>query len=455
MSILSWDDYDDDASPLKKAENQDIAKRAAENLKTLDLAEAVKEFDEQEASIRARTARPIDTLDINDPSLTTLEKKLITERMAADPKFFFDRLNVKGDMSLAEIKARQNIENIDSSLTEGGRIQVEDKELLNCVSDLNQLVPFKYNWAWSLYLTSTENHWMPSEYSLSDDIPKFNNCNEKEVNILWRMFAVWKIQSRCFNLGHLLNCYRLITNPECRQYILRQSFEMTTVLHAAKDIDETFEILSESKGHNAKDLEFFKSIDLNIQRMTTHIRNLTYDTRGPENTKAFLENMVVAYLFTLILIPINAYVAALQVALEKNLQNLERILNKLLQDIQMQNSFIQLFIKTALKENPSINKQEFDVQLAQSVKTILKDLFALNASNETYLKFNQCQTNLIYSTLSKFFAGCGLPSAEFYGKQVIRGENALSDTILNHIDYLEPNVNHEAGLSGNGASLGW
>ena len=29
-----------------------------------------------------------------------------------------------------------------------GRIRVEDKSIINCHADVNQLVPFKYKWAW-------------------------------------------------------------------------------------------------------------------------------------------------------------------------------------------------------------------------------------------------------------------------------------------------------------------
>ena len=32
------------------------------------------------------------------------------------------------------------------------RIQVDDKKIINCRADLNQLVPFKYKWAWEKYL---------------------------------------------------------------------------------------------------------------------------------------------------------------------------------------------------------------------------------------------------------------------------------------------------------------
>ena len=68
--------------------------------------------------------------------------------------------------SRAEI-ARKAIENFDESegikeLDEmqgtAGRVQVDDKAMINCKADLNQLVPFKYDWAWQKYLDGSANH---------------------------------------------------------------------------------------------------------------------------------------------------------------------------------------------------------------------------------------------------------------------------------------------------------
>ena len=38
------------------------------------------------------------------------------------------------------------------------RIQVDDKKIINCRADLNQLVPFKYDWAWQKYLDGSKGH---------------------------------------------------------------------------------------------------------------------------------------------------------------------------------------------------------------------------------------------------------------------------------------------------------
>ena len=54
--------------------------------------------------------------------------------------------------------AREAIKNLDETagneeLDGGmGRVQVDEKMMINCKADLNQLVPMKYDWAWQKYL---------------------------------------------------------------------------------------------------------------------------------------------------------------------------------------------------------------------------------------------------------------------------------------------------------------
>src|SRR5215831_3152346 len=57
------------------------------------------------------------------------------------------------------------------------RIQVDDKKIINCRADLNQLVPFKYTWAWDKYLAACANHWMPNEINMAADIALWKDPN--------------------------------------------------------------------------------------------------------------------------------------------------------------------------------------------------------------------------------------------------------------------------------------
>jgi ribonucleoside-diphosphate reductase beta chain len=57
------------------------------------------------------------------------------------------------------------------------RIKVEDKRVINGKTDVNQLVPFKYKWAWEKYLAFCANHWMPQEINMSRDIALWKDPN--------------------------------------------------------------------------------------------------------------------------------------------------------------------------------------------------------------------------------------------------------------------------------------
>ena len=50
------------------------------------------------------------------------------------------------------------------------RVNAADKRIINGQTDVNQLVPFKYKWAWEKYLATCANHWMPQEVNMTRDI---------------------------------------------------------------------------------------------------------------------------------------------------------------------------------------------------------------------------------------------------------------------------------------------
>jgi ribonucleoside-diphosphate reductase beta chain len=122
------------------------------------------------------------------------------------------------------------------------RVQVDDKKIINCRADLNQLVPFKYNWAWDKYLVACANHWMPNEISMSADLALWNDPNgltEDERLIIMRNLGFFSTADSLVANNLVLAVYKHITNPECRQYLLRQAFEEALHTHAYQYIIES------------------------------------------------------------------------------------------------------------------------------------------------------------------------------------------------------------------------
>lgn len=115
------------------------------------------------------------------------------------------------------------------------RLTVDDKKMINCRADLNQLVPFKYKWAWQKYLDACANHWMPQEVNMNADIALWKNPNgltDDERTIIKRNLGFFASADSLVANNLVLALYRHITNPECRQYLLRQAFEEALHTHA-------------------------------------------------------------------------------------------------------------------------------------------------------------------------------------------------------------------------------
>src|SRR5271154_3865331 len=122
------------------------------------------------------------------------------------------------------------------------RIRVDDKRIINCHADLNQLVPFKYKWAWQKYLDACANHWMPNEINMSADLALWKDpkgLTEDERLIVKRSLGFFSTADSLVANNLVLAVYRHITNPECRQYLLRQAFEEALHTHGYQHIIES------------------------------------------------------------------------------------------------------------------------------------------------------------------------------------------------------------------------
>jgi len=108
------------------------------------------------------------------------------------------------------------------------RVTLEDKRIINGRADVNQLVPFKYQWAWDKYLAACANHWMPQEIQMSRDIALWKDpkgLTDDERRIIKRNLGFFVTADSLAANNIVLGTYRHITAPECRQFMLRQAFD--------------------------------------------------------------------------------------------------------------------------------------------------------------------------------------------------------------------------------------
>ena len=176
------------------------------------------------------------------------------------------------------------------------RIRVEDKRIINGGTDVNQLVPFRYKWAWEKYLAGCANHWMPQEINMSRDIAQWRDpagLSEDERRIVKRNLGFFVTADSLAANNIVLGTYRHITAPECRQYLLRQAFEEAIHTHAYQYIVESLG-LDEGEIFNA--YHEIPSIRAKDEFLIPFIDTLTdpaFRTGTPEADQALLKSLIV------------------------------------------------------------------------------------------------------------------------------------------------------------------
>ena len=177
-----------------------------------------------------------------------------------------------------------------------GRIRVEDKSIINCKADVNQLVPFKYKWAWEKYLAGCANHWMPQEVNMSADIALWKNPNgltADERLLVKRNLGFFSTADSLAANNIVLGTYRHITNPECRQYLLRQAFEEAIHTHAYQYIVESLGLDDGEIFNMYHEVECIRAKDEFLLPFIDTLTNPHFETGTPEADQNLLKSLIV------------------------------------------------------------------------------------------------------------------------------------------------------------------
>ncbi len=178
------------------------------------------------------------------------------------------------------------------------RLCVDDKAIINCRADLNQLVPFKYKWAWDKYLAGCANHWMPNEINMAADIALWkdpNGLTEDERTIIKRSLGFFATADSLVANNLVLAVYRHITNPECRQYLLRQAFEEALHTHSYQHIIESLGL------DEAEVFNMYREVPSVAKKaswalpFTKSLNDPTFNTGTPKDDQRLLRDLIAFY----------------------------------------------------------------------------------------------------------------------------------------------------------------
>ena len=108
------------------------------------------------------------------------------------------------------------------------RINPEDKLIFGAKSDINQVVPVRLDWARAAWYNGCNNNWMPQEIDMKDDIAQWKDADyltNRERLCITNSLGFFSTADSVVANNLVLAIYKHISNPECRQFLLRQAFE--------------------------------------------------------------------------------------------------------------------------------------------------------------------------------------------------------------------------------------
>ena len=247
------------------------------------------------------------------------------------------------------------------------RVRVEDKRVINGSADVNQLVPFKYNWAWDKYLAGCANHWMPQEINMTRDIATWKDpagLTDDERLIVKRNLGFFVTADSLAANNIVLGTYRHITAPECRQYLLRQAFEEAIHTHAYQYIVESLG-LDESEIFNAyNEIKSIRDKDQFLIPFIEVLSDPNFKTGTPETDRDFLRSLIV---FACIMEGLFFYVGFVQILAlgrQNKMMGAAEQYQYILRDESMHCNFGIDMINQIKQENPHLWTEEFkkDIQ---------------------------------------------------------------------------------------------
>ncbi len=283
------------------------------------------------------------------------------------------------------------------------RISVDEKAMINCRADLNQLVPFKYDWAWQKYLDGCANHWMPQEINMTADVATWKSedgLTDDERRIVMRSLGYFSTADSLVANNLVLGIYRLITNPECRQYLLRQAFEEAIHTHAYQycieslgmDEGEVFNMYREVPSVAKK-----ASWSLN---KTQALSDPNFKTGTVEDDQQVLRNLIGFYGVTEGIFFYCGFTQILSMGRRNKMTGVAEQFQYILRDESMHLNFGIDVINQIKLENPHLWTEEFQQEAIQMIlegtaleieyarDTMPRGVLGMNASMmEEYLQF--------------------------------------------------------------------
>ncbi len=248
-----------------------------------------------------------------------------------------------------------------------------EKTILNNASstDPNKILPMKYTWARMHYKNGVANNWTPEEVNMQKDLETWKNpvgLSDDERRLIMRNMGFFSTAESLTANNIVLSIYRHITNPECRQYLLRQAYE--EAVHT-----DTFIYCCDTLGFNPDEVySMYQSIpsikakDDFVVDMTKTIFDENFKTDTIENIQRFVHDLVGYYIIMEGIFFYAGFVMMLSFMRQNRMTGIAEQFQFILRDESVHLAFGADLINEIIKENPAIWTDDFKRTIEENIK---------------------------------------------------------------------------------------
>ncbi len=252
------------------------------------------------------------------------------------------------------------------------------KGIINNVgTDPNKILPMSYPWAREHYKSGVNNNWVPEEISMQLDIELWKREGEGALSpeerrmILWNLGFFSTAESLTAN-NLVLAVYNHVTNPESRQYLLRQAYEEAihtdTFIYCCDslglDPDEIYNMYETIPSIKAKD-DF-------VVDFTKSVYDPNFKTDTPENIQKFVHDLIGFYVIMEGIFFYAGFAMILSMKRQNKMVGIGDQFQYILRDESVHLAFGLDLIRTIRDENPEIWTEEFEADIRDKIKVAVE-----------------------------------------------------------------------------------
>ncbi len=238
-------------------------------------------------------------------------------------------------------------------------------------TDPNKILPMKYPWARTHYKKGVANNWVPEEVSMQQDVELWKKpgalSEDERRLILWNLGFFSTAESLTAN-NLVLAIYRHITNPECRQYLLRQAYEEAVHTDTFIYCCDTLALNPDEIYKMYEDIPSIKEKDEFVVNLTKSVFDPNFTTQGTENIQKFVHDLVGFYVIMEGIFFYAGFAMMLSMLRKNRMVGIGEQFQFILRDESVHLSFGADLINTIVQENPEIWTAEFKATLTANIK---------------------------------------------------------------------------------------